>query len=46
MDEMSQLQVSSSEEYYYVDGNEKPATVEYHKRFIHRYLTYDLLGHR
>ena len=31
---------------YYVDGHEKPATVEYRKQFIQRYLTYEWLAHR
>jgi len=31
---------------YYVDGHEKPATVEYRKQFIQRYLTYERLAHR
>jgi hypothetical protein len=31
---------------YYVDGHKKPATDEYRKQFIHRYLTYERLVHR
>jgi len=30
---------------YYVDGHENPATVEYRKHFIQRYLTYERLAH-
>jgi len=31
---------------YYVDGHEKPATIEYRKQFITRYLSYEQRAHR
>jgi hypothetical protein len=31
---------------YYVDGHEKPATIEYRKAFVQRYLTYKSRAHR
>ncbi len=31
---------------YYVDGHEKPATIEYRRQFCHRYLTYEQPAHR
>jgi hypothetical protein len=30
---------------YYVDGHKKPATIEYRKQFITRYLTYERRAH-
>jgi hypothetical protein len=30
---------------YYVDGHEKPATIEYRKAFIQQYLTYESRAH-
>lgn len=31
---------------YYVDGHEKPATVEYRRKFVQRYLKYERRAHR
>jgi hypothetical protein len=31
---------------YYVDGHEKPGTIEYPKHFVSRYLTYERRAHR
>jgi hypothetical protein len=31
---------------YYVDGHEKPATIEYRKQFVTRYLSYEQRAHR
>jgi hypothetical protein len=31
---------------YYVDGHEKPTTIEYHKQFITSYLTFECRDHR
>jgi len=31
---------------YYVDGHEKPGTIEYRKHFVSRYLTYERRAHR
>jgi hypothetical protein len=31
---------------YYVDGHEKPATIEYRKKFVSRYLQYERRAHR
>jgi len=31
---------------YYVDGHEKPATIEYRKQFVTRYLAYEQRAHR
>jgi len=31
---------------YYVDGHEKPRTVEYTKKFVTRYLQYERQAHR
>jgi len=31
---------------YYVDGHEKPATIEYRRQFCRRYLTYERRAHR
>jgi hypothetical protein len=30
---------------YYVDGHEKPSTIEYHKHFVSWYLTYECRAH-
>jgi hypothetical protein len=31
---------------YYVDGHEKPGTIEYRKQFVNRYLQYERRAHR
>jgi hypothetical protein len=40
------IQISTKKKGYYVDGHEKPATIEYRKAFVQQYLTFEQRAHR
>ncbi len=46
MDEVPGFKYETRRKGYYVDGHEKPSTIEYHSKFVKRYLQNELHMHR